>query len=78
VILDYATTRGTKNGHRPVRTQLQDGAAVARPLEGGGGGGIDSPLPDAPYLTVEKCAGRCRLLSELVTAAAGNTMITKS
>jgi hypothetical protein len=33
---------------------------------------------DEPYLTVDKCAERCRLLSALLTAAARNTTITKS
>ena len=33
---------------------------------------------DEPYLTVDKCAERCRTLSLLLTAAARNTTITKS
>ncbi len=32
---------------------------------------------DAPYLTVEKCAERCRFLSQLLTAAAHDAASTK-
>jgi len=33
---------------------------------------------DEPYLTVDKCAERCRTLSLLLTAAARDTMTRKS
>jgi hypothetical protein len=33
---------------------------------------------DEPYLTVDKCAERCRLLSLLLTAALRGTAITKT